>query len=95
MPCPGARIGDAGAPNKGISARLINEGLSRAANDGWHGVFVLSEPEYYQRFGFDGATAEGFETSYPRAYFMALELQPDGLKGRGGPVVYASAFLAL
>lgn len=81
--------------NKGIGSMLIEEGLSRCKDDGWQGVFVLGEPEYYQRFGFTVEMADKFETTYPKPYTMALELVPSALEGLTGAVIYAPPFLAL
>src|SRR5690606_34609089 len=44
----------------GIGSCLVREGLGRAKADGWQGVFVLGDPAYYRRFGFDPARASGF-----------------------------------
>ena len=84
-----------GRQNQGIGSKLIFEGLARARRDGWRAMFVLGEPGYYQRFGFNAATAEKFETPYPKPYFMALKLAPHALNGRAGEVIYAPPFLAL
>ncbi|MBC8270372.1 MAG: N-acetyltransferase [Rhodospirillaceae bacterium] len=81
--------------NKGIGSELIIEGLAKAKHDGWQGVFVLGEPNYYQRFGFSVEMADRFETPYPKPYFMALELVPDALAQRSGEIIYAAPFLAL
>ena len=81
--------------NQGIGSRLIREGLARAKLDGWQAVFVLGEPEYYERFGFSTAIVDNFETKYPKPYFMALELTPHSLSERSGAVIYAPPFLAL
>jgi predicted N-acetyltransferase YhbS len=48
-----------------------------------------------RRFGFDVAAAGKFETPYPKAYFMALELDPGFLDGQKGTVIYPMPFLAL
>lgn len=88
----------AAAPNhqgEGIGTALIREGLARAKKNGWKGVFVLGDPDYYTRFGFSVAMTENFETDYPRPYFMALELTPNALADDAGPVVYAAPFQAL
>jgi putative acetyltransferase len=85
-------------PNRqmqGIGSDLIGEGLARAKRDNWQAVFVLGEPEYYQRFGFSVGLAEKFETAYPKPYFMALELEPSSLSERSGAVIYALPFQAL
>ena len=84
-----------GHQNRGIGSKLIRDGLARARRDGWQAVFVVGEPAYYGRFGFGAAAAAGFETTYPRPYFMALDLAPRAPGGRQGAVIFALAFLAL
>jgi len=81
--------------NQGVGSHLIREGLARAKRDGWRAVFLLGEPEYYGRFGFSAAAADKFDTIYPKAYFLALELTPHSLDQDAGAVIYASPFLAL
>jgi len=80
--------------NAGIGSRLIRAGLKRAATDGWEGVFVLGEPEYYRRFGFDAVLATGFTSPYAGAYFMALALN-GGLPMKAGKLGHAQAFVDL
>ncbi len=80
---------------QGIGSRLVRAGLARARRDGWLAVFVVGESEYYARFGFEAATAEKFETQYPKPYLLALELAANSLRDRSGPVTYAPPFLAL
>jgi len=85
-------------PNRqkqGIGSNLIRQGLARARHDNWQAVFVLGAPEYYQRFGFDVALADKFETAYPKPYFMAVELEPGSLSERSGTIIYALAFQEL
>ena len=81
--------------NQGIGSTLIRAGIARAKLGGWLAIFLLGEPEYYQRFGFDVAKADKFETEYPKSYFMVLELAPDSLDEISGAVIYATPFLAL
>ena len=80
---------------KGIAARLIEEGLKRAAQDGWEGVFVLGDYHYYGRFGFTAEAAAPFVSPYAGPHFMALALNAKTLPARSGRVDYASAFAAL
>jgi putative acetyltransferase len=79
---------------KGIAAALIREGIKRAANDGWAGIFVLGDPGYYQRFGFRSEHADGFESPFAGPHFMALPLNDAGLPTRFGRIDYAPAFSA-
>lgn len=79
---------------QGIGAALIHAGLARAKEAGWQGVFVLGEPDYYQRFGFSAQQAAGFVSPYAGPYFMALALG-DALPVTTGEVRHAAAFAAL
>ncbi len=78
---------------QGVGARLIAAGLDRARHEGWRGVFVLGDPAYYGKFGFDPAIATRFDCAYAGPYLMALALAGD-LPGAGA-VAYAPAFAAL
>jgi putative acetyltransferase len=80
--------------NAGIGSRLIRAGLERAAQDGWQGAFVLGEPEYYGRFGFDAEVARNFTSPYAGRYFMALALNNE-LPVTKGNIIHAPAFAAL
>jgi putative acetyltransferase len=79
---------------RGIAARLIEEGLARARREDWVAVFVLGDPAYYGRFGFEAALAAGFQSPYAGPHFMARALTAQ-LSVRDGPVAYPPAFAAL
>ena len=79
---------------QGMAARLIETGLGLAGEAGWEAVFVLGEPAYYTRFGFDVTKAQGFRSPYAGAYFMVRALG-SGLPATGGRVDYPRAFAAL
>jgi len=81
--------------NKGIGSKLIEEGLSQARRDGWRAVCVVSEPNFYTRFGFSAEKADKLETPYPKEYFMVLELVEDALDQCYNKIIYAAPFLAL
>jgi putative acetyltransferase len=80
---------------QGIAATLIQEGIELAGVEEWDGIFVLGDPEYYQRFGFLAETAAPFENPYAGPYLMALSLREDDLPAASGKVDYAKAFAAL
>lgn len=80
---------------QGICGRLIRDSLEQARDEGWEAVFVLGEPAYYARFGFDAVTARGFTSPYAGPCFMALALQAAELPIRFGRVEYAPAFRGL
>jgi putative acetyltransferase len=80
---------------RGIAAALIRDGLARARREGWEAVFVLGDPAYYSRFGFDVGAAAGFDSPYAGPHFMALSLAGGALPATVGPVAYAPAFTGL
>lgn len=79
---------------KGIGSALVHAGLEQCRNLGMAAVFVLGHPEYYPRFGFLPSTRFGISSEYevPEEVFMAMELQPAALAGKGGKVKYHPAF---
>lgn len=84
-------------PNRqraGIGSKLIRMGLDHAREGGWQGVFVLGDPKFYSRFGFDPALARGFMSRYSGPHLMALSLGGE-LPAREGYIEYASAFDSL
>lgn len=78
----------------GIGSALIEAGHALAREQGWQASFVLGEPGYYRRFGYDPVLAEPFISPYAGPYFMALELDPN-VRLSGGAVGHARAFAAL
>jgi putative acetyltransferase len=78
----------------GIGTRLICAGLDRARQGGWEGIFVLGDPAYYRRFGFDAALARGFQSPYRGPHLMVLALGAT-LPIAEGVVEYPPAFRSL
>lgn len=78
----------------GLGAALILAGLERARDDGWEAVFVVGEPAYYTRFGFNAALAAAFASPYAGPYCMGLTLN-EPLPTASGEIGYAPAFSAL
>ena len=75
---------------RGIGARLIEEGIDRARRAGEDIVFVAGDPGYYTRFGFDLDAAQNFSSAYAGSYFMALWLTDQ--QCQPCQVVYPAAF---
>jgi putative acetyltransferase len=80
---------------RGIAAALIHEGITRAMQASWAGIFVLGDPNYYHRFGFTLQHADGYESPYAGPHFMALPLNGGRFPVQSGRVDYAPAFSAL
>lgn len=76
---------------RGIGSLLIEAGLTRAATDGWDAVFVLGDPSFYGRFGFEVGLAAGFTSPYAGPYFMVKPLGGP-LSTLSGDVDYVHAF---
>src|SRR3546814_4605416 len=64
---------------KDLGTRLMQSAVRAMADKGVEIAFLLGEPEYYRRFGFDPRVAAPFSSPYAGPYFMALALC-DGFK---------------
>ena len=60
--------------NRGIGSALVRRGLALLAERGEQLVFVVGDPAYYGRFGFDAAAATPFVSPYSGPHFMVLRL---------------------
>jgi putative acetyltransferase len=78
----------------GVGSQLIRAGLEAARNDGWQAVFVLGDPRFYRRFGFEPELAAGFASPYAGPHLMVLPLG-EGLPATEGSIEYAPAFARL
>ena len=78
----------------GIGSALVKRAVNRACNEGWAAIFVLGDPNYYERFGFSREAAAGFASPYAGQHFMMLKLSPS-LPATTGELRHAPAFTAL
>ncbi len=78
----------------GIGSALVKEAVNRARSECWAAIFVLGDPNYYERFGFEREAAAGFTSPYAGRHFMALKLSPQ-LSATTGELRHAPAFAAL
>ena len=83
-----------GRQRRGIGGGLIRHAIERARADGWEAIFVVGDPAYYRRFGFETEAAAGFVSPYAGVHFMVLPLG-GALPVRFGRVDYAPAFADL
>lgn len=79
---------------RGIGTALIQAGIEQARADGHHVIVVIGHPDYYPRFGFTLARAQGLEAPFPVSdpVFMVLPLVPGALDTIHGTVIYPPAF---
>lgn len=80
---------------QGVADLLVRAGLDWLREAGVAMSFVLGEPDYYGRFGFEAAIADGFVSPYAGPYFMATVLAGGCLEGIPGEARHAAAFGAL
>ena len=78
----------------GIGSALVQRAVNSARSKGWTAIFVLGDPNYYERFGFDREAAAGFTSPYAGRHFMVLRLSPS-LPTKTGELRHAPAFAAL
>ena len=76
----------------GVGTALVEQGLKDLKDSGVSLVFVLGDPKYYSRFGFQVAAPHQLKPPYqlPEEYqdaWMLLELQAGALEGMSGGVV--------
>lgn len=77
---------------RGIASKLVREGIRRLEESGEDLVFVLGDPPYYQRFGFDAKIARRFCAQWSGPAFMALPLERRPDAADRPQVVYPPAF---
>lgn len=82
---------------RGAGSALVRAGLSACVPLGWQAVFLLGDPGYYGRFGFEPAPPRGlrYESEAFDRGFQVRELVPGALEGCTGWVRYHEAFARL
>jgi putative acetyltransferase len=94
---PGAALAPlavaADVQRRGIGSALVRDGLQLLAACGEQLVFVLGDPAYYTRFGFDVASASSFVSPYAGSHFMVRRLTQAA--PTDGTICYPSAFADL
>lgn len=75
-----------------VGKLLINTGLDAARAAGIKAMFVLGDPAYYGRFGFNSHLASHLNAPFEEDSFMALELVDGALDGQRGVVTYPDAW---
>jgi putative acetyltransferase len=77
---------------RGIGGTLVQTGLTHLRDLGETLVFVLGDPAYYRRFGFEVADP-AFDSAYSGPHFMQVRLRGGGPVS--GAIHYPAAFAAL
>ena len=79
---------------RGIGTDMIKEGLELAKKEGYTGIIVEGNPQFYNKIGFETSTKFGIyasEKNLPPSEecLMAMELVKDGLENIKGEVCYS------
>ena len=82
---------------RGVGSALVRSGLDECARLGWRAVFLVGEPAFYARFGFELAAARDlhYESAAFDPVFQVRELERGELAGFRGWVEFPQAFAAL
>ena len=76
----------------GVGSRLMEAVLAESRSIGLDALFLLGDPAYYQRFGFQVTEVT---SDYPAAYFQAYEVNYGCLLNVTAKAHYAAAFSSL
>lgn len=92
--CFGPLCVDPEYQGKGVGGRLLTETSNLAKKEGYRGVIIFGEPEYYPKFGFVPCDQFGITTKKGKNFssFMAIELQKGGLQGIHGKFYEADVY---
>jgi putative acetyltransferase len=78
---------------RGVGAALIRRGLTACLEAGWRAVFLVGDPRYYSRFGFQLAGPLGLHLPGPYdEYLQFIELEAGTLNGCRGDLRLHPAF---
>lgn len=74
--------------NQGIGSKLMNYGLKKAKESGYDTAFLIGNPEYYKKFGFNSVSKYNLKnmTTIPNEYVMVKEIQENVLSNVTGSV---------
>ena len=78
--------------SEGIGSRLMEAVIERSRTVELDALFLLGDPKYYGRFGFE---VTDISSDYPAEFFQAFELTAQCLNNVSAKANYANAFSAL
>ena len=73
---------------RGVGSNIVTKSFELAKNLGYKAVFVVGDPAFYGRFGFESAALFGIKhvPTIPEQFIMVLELTAGALTGITGTV---------
>ncbi|MFD1035429.1 GNAT family N-acetyltransferase [Sphingomonas hankookensis] len=86
---------DRTARGQGVGEALVAAAIAHLRSAGVELGFVLGDPAYYGRFGFEATTARGFDSPYAGEYLLGIRLNDGPCVHTPGMAAHAQAFAAL
>lgn len=82
---------------QGIGSGLVQVGLQKCREIRLDAIFVVGEPNFYGRFGFNQTATALIDSEFPvpETHWLGLELRPEALTGVSGLARYRPEFQAL
>jgi len=77
---------------KGIGSTLVRAATEAAEEAGWTAVFVLGDPNFYGRFGYEVELADAFDTPYPHESTAAVVFDDEDFRTLPLELIYPRAF---
>ncbi len=80
--------------NRKLGSHLIDTALEKAEKLGFDAVFLVGNPDFYNRFGFEEAVAKNVKNldGLPDKYVLVKELKKGCLDGCSGTIVFDCEF---
>jgi len=78
---------------KGIGSALIRVANEAAEEADWTAIFVLGNPAYYGRFGYEVAQAAAFDTPFPSEFTAVCVFDDEDFTTLPTELIYPRAFL--
>ena len=78
---------------RGIGSTLVRAATEAAEEAGWTAVFVLGDPVFYTKFGYEVEQASAFDTPYPSESTAACVFEQEDFNSLPEELIYPPAFL--
>jgi putative acetyltransferase len=79
--------------NEGIGSALVRQGLAACSSANWAAAFLLGDPHYYSKLGFEMASGHNLvHSGNDGEYLQYLEMEVGSLAGVSGEVRFHPVF---
>lgn len=77
---------------RGVGSTLVRAITEAAEEEGWTAAFVVGNPRYYSRFGYEVEAAADFDTPFSHEFTAACVFDPDRFGSLPREIIYPAAF---